>query len=76
MNVVKDMLASKKFIAVLVTIAVWVGGRFGFEVDELTLTPVFAALAAYILGQGIADHGKEAAKITAAAAAAEKREGS
>jgi hypothetical protein len=64
----KDLIASKKFIVMLVTIAVAVASKLGLNLDPDMLTQIIALAGAFIVGQGIADHGKEAAKINAAAA--------
>jgi len=69
-TVLKDLLSSKKFVAMLVAIAVFVAGRFGLDVDPATLDHVFAAILVYVGAQGVADHGKEAAKINGAMAMA------
>jgi len=66
----KDLLASKKFIVMLVTVAVAIASKLGLNLDPDMLTQIIALASAYIVGQGIADHGKEAAKINAAAPAA------
>lgn len=58
LQTVKDMLASKKFLAALIAAIVWVAGRFGAELNSEELMPVVAPLWAYILGQGVADIGK------------------
>lgn len=63
-----ELLASKKFLAVLTVIVVYIGGRFGFDVDTAVLDRIYAALLVYIGAQGIADFGKSAAQITANAA--------
>ncbi len=58
-NTFKDMFTSKKFLTALTT-----------AVTALATGHPQAALAAalaYVVGQGIADHGKEAAKISAVA---------
>ena len=60
-HVVGDLLTSKKAIA---TISGIVAHRLG--ADPTTV----ASIAAYVVGQGIADHGKEAAKAAAQAALA------
>lgn len=60
MTVVRELLRSKKFVAVLISLTVWLGGYAGLDIDPLSLAPVFGTLIAYILGQGIADHGKGA----------------
>jgi uncharacterized membrane protein len=73
-DVLRDAFGSKKFLVFLVGALVAVGnkvaGHFGYELDPDTVTQLVGIAAAYIVGQGIADHGKEAAKVTAAAAAA------
>jgi hypothetical protein len=58
-----DLFTSKKFLAVLAAIIVYVAGRFGFDVDPASLDRIFAALMVYVGAQGIADHGKSAAEI-------------
>ena len=63
----KALFSSKKFIAALAgVVAVLVAsllGKAGVAVDDARLTEILAMLAAYILGQGIADHGKGAAEV-------------
>jgi hypothetical protein len=68
-----DLFASKKFLAALTAIIVYIAGRFGFDVDTSVLDRIFAALLVYIGAQGIADNGKSAAQVAAAAAAASAR---
>lgn len=63
MDLLKQLLSSKKAVATLVAVLVWVGGRFGLDVSAEDLAPIVALIAAYVVGQGIADHGKEAAKV-------------
>lgn len=60
---VKTLLTSKKALATLAAILVWVIGRAGADVDAEELLPVIASLAAFVVGQGWADSGKEAAKL-------------
>jgi len=63
-----DLLKSKKFIASLLASVLAFGGIYaGFSVAELAL--VVGPLAGYgAIGQGLADFGKEKAKIEAEAA--------
>lgn len=68
-NALLDLFTSKKFLTALTAIIVYVAGRFGFDVDTAVLDRIYAALLVYIGAQGIADHGKSAAQITASAAA-------
>jgi hypothetical protein len=69
-DVVKQMLTSKKFLAALLSIVVWVAGRLGWSVDYETLLGVVTPLWGFILAQALADHGKEAAAIKADSQAA------
>jgi hypothetical protein len=69
-NALLDLVTSKKFLAALTAIIVYVAGRFGFNVDTAVLDRICAALLVYIGAQGIADNGKSAAQITASAATA------
>lgn len=62
-----DLFTSKKFLAALTAVIVYLAGRFGFDVDTPTLDRIFAAFLVYVGAQGIADHGKSAATIAAAA---------
>ena len=61
----KDLFASKKFLAALTGGIIWVAGKVGFGLSAATVGPVGALLAVFIVGQGIADTGKEKAKIEA-----------
>lgn len=67
-----ELLKSKKFVAALVgvvaVILAFVLGELGMPIPEEKLNALLAMLGTYILGQGIADHGKEAAKVVAPAA--------
>ena len=63
---IKALLASKKFVAALIAALVWLGGKVGLHVDSETLAGIIGPIVAYVIGQGIADNGKEAALIAAA----------
>lgn len=59
MNNPLKVLTSKKFLAALVAIAfAFFGNRAGL--DETVVAQAVYSLIAYILGQGLADFGKEA----------------
>lgn len=60
-----ELLTSKKFLAALAAIVVYVAGRFGFDIDPAALDHIFAALLVYVGGQGLADVGKSAATVAA-----------
>lgn len=68
LGAIRGMLSSKKFIAALVAIVVYVGGRFGLDLDPAAVGHAFLALLAYVGAQGIADVGKEAARVNQQAA--------
>lgn len=67
------LLGSKKFVAFLVSLVVMlvtaISGKFGLgitdeQANDLSLKVVGLA-SSYLVGQGIADHGKEAARVQA-----------
>ena len=59
----KDLLTSKKFLTAVLTVLLMILGKFGLEIDIEVALAIVLPLLAYILGQGIADNGKEKAKI-------------
>jgi hypothetical protein len=61
----KEMLTSKKFLAAIVAVIVWIAAKAGFSLDSGELLGAVTPLWAYIIGQGIADHGKSKAQIEA-----------
>ena len=58
-DAIKTMFTSKKFLAALTGVIVVILGELGLYIPEDALLP----LVAYVIGQGIADHGKERAKV-------------
>ena len=54
-NTIATMFGSKKFLTALTGVLVVVLENLGVPIPEEALVP----LVAYIIGQGIADHGKE-----------------
>ena len=64
-GVLKGLLASKKFVAMIVGLIVIIVGKLGLNLDPEAVTKVVGLIMAYIVGQGIADNGKEAAKVEA-----------
>lgn len=72
MKTIRDLLASKKFLVAAISVVAHVAGRAGFELDQEAMLTILSPLYAYIVGQGIADHGKpamEAARNTTPPAA-------
>lgn len=58
-----DIFKSKKFQAAVVGVLVVVLREYIPGLEGIDVTAVLAPIVAYILGQGVADLGKEAAKI-------------
>ena len=63
MKIVKELFSSKKFIAMLAGILFMIVNKFGLNIDEDTVTKILGLIATYIVGQSIADVGKEKEKI-------------
>ena len=66
MDTIKTLLKSKKALVALVSLVAWLGGKLGLHLDNETLLGAVTPLWAFVLAQGVADHGKEAAKSAAA----------
>ena len=62
MQIIKTMLSSKKFIAMLAGLIATLVAKIGWHVDTETINQVIALVVSYVVGQGIADAGKEKAK--------------
>lgn len=58
----KDLLTSKKFQAAVIAVLAQIAAKFGLELDEASALMLISPLIAYIVGQGVADLGKSAAK--------------
>ncbi len=69
----KDILKSKKFVAACVGVVGVVLsillGKMGVMITDAQVVEFLAPIVGFVVGQGIADHGKEAAKIAAASRA-------
>ena len=59
----KALLKSKKFLMAILGVAVAIAARFGLNLDTAALYAVVSPIIAYIIGQGLADTGKEKAMI-------------
>ena len=68
MITLKDLFSSKKFLVMLAGIVVMIADKIGLNLDPDLVNKMLGLMGAYIIGQGIADHGKEKAKVEAAAA--------
>ena len=66
MAVLKSLFSSKKFVAMIAGVLATLIGKIGFDVPTETINQVVALVGTYVVGQGVADHGKhrpaEAAK--------------
>lgn len=78
---VTELLTSKKVVAavsaIVTVMAVKIAGKLGVVLDADTANQVSVLVgvvtSAYLLSQGISDHGKEAAQINADAKATEAK---
>lgn len=71
-ELLKAFLESKKAAATLCAMLVIVFGKIGWNLDAAALLTWVSPLLVFIAGQAVADHGKEAAKVQAAAEAKRK----
>lgn len=67
MEFFKSLLTSKKAAAMVAAVIMQVVGK-KIGLDEAQVQGIVYSIIAYIVGQGIADHGKEAAKVEAQSA--------
>lgn len=70
MQVLTEALKSKKVLALVLGIVATIAVKLG--VDAETAQEVAAIVIAYLVGQGIADHGKASAEIEAKAVVDER----
>lgn len=61
-----DPLKSKKLIAMIVGLILLIVRSVWPEMADMETTEIVKLIGVYIIGQGVADHGKEKAKIEAA----------
>ena len=62
-NSIADLFKSKKALTAMAAVIVGLAAKLGLDISTDELLPILSPLMAYIVGQGIADHGKERAKI-------------
>ena len=65
-KVLADLFKSKKALAAVAAVFTAAAAKLGWDVTTDELMPILSPLMVYIVGQGIADHGKESAKVKAA----------
>ena len=63
LSAIKGMLESKKAVAMVGGVLVGLAGKVGLNLPTEELTAVLSPILAYILGQGVADAGKEKALV-------------
>lgn len=59
----KNLFSSKKFLMAIAATIVTLGAKYGLNLDPELIALIVGTFASAIIGQGIADHGKEAARI-------------
>ncbi len=59
----EQLFGSKKFVAAVAAFLVAAFAELGLDMDTETILTILSPLMAYVVGQGIADHGKEKAKV-------------
>lgn len=62
-NALVELLKSKKALTAIAAAIVAAAAKIGWDVSTDELIPILTPIMAYVVGQGIADHGKERAKI-------------
>lgn len=62
-----DLLNSKKFRAAIIAVVVMILAEYGLDMDPAVLLILVSPIIAFILGQGVADIGKEKVKEEAKA---------
>ena len=62
-NALVELLKSKKALTAIAAAIVAGAAKIGWDVSTDELIPILTPIMAYVVGQGIADHGKERAKI-------------
>lgn len=64
LDTIKEMLLSKKFIVAVSGTIVALVAKIGLNLPVEDVATVLSPIIAYIIGQGWADSGKEAAKLS------------
>jgi hypothetical protein len=65
MKILRNLFSSKKFVVLIAAAIAYVASRFSFNLEQSDCLAFVGLAASYILGQGMADNGKEKAKIEA-----------
>lgn len=67
MDLLRSLFTSKKFIAALSGSIFTLVAKLGLDIDRETIAEIVTLFGLYIVGQGIADHGKERAIVESVA---------
>lgn len=59
----KEFATSKKFIVAVAGVIIATAGKYNLNLDPDSVQNVVYVIVAYLIGQGWADSGKEAAKV-------------
>ena len=62
-NLIVGLIGSKKFIVLVSGLIVTALAKYKLDLDPVMIQGMLGALIAWLIGQGIADNGKEAAKV-------------
>lgn len=74
-DTIGELAGSKKFLVLLSSVITWVALRLGWHVDQTTINYYLGLVAAFLVAQGVADHGKGKAEVEAKAIAAARAAG-
>lgn len=66
----KEFITSKKFIVAVAGVILATAGKYGLNLDPDSVQNIVYVVVAYLIGQGWADSGKEAAKVNGTVAIA------
>lgn len=67
LTAIKDLFNSKKFLVTAAGTIVSLVAKLGYDVPTEFVYALLGLVSAFVVGQGFADWGKEAAKVKAAA---------
>jgi uncharacterized protein YpuA (DUF1002 family) len=59
-KIVADIVTSKKALAAIAGVVIAATNRYGLQLPEEAVNQIIAAVIAYVVGQGLADFGKNA----------------
>ena len=60
------LLASKKATMAVLGVAAWLAGKLGMDFTAAEALAMVSPVISFVVAQGVADHGKEAAKASGA----------